>query len=138
MRACSLYQCAIVPSLLSDDRAHENESTPKTKRSGVLLALQIVHRYRSKTNVSVDILSTKITTDTNIQKYAFYNFTKRRLLYTACSACSISAIISFTFSNPTDIRIKSGPTPACANCSSVNCRCVVLAGCRQQVRISAT
>ena len=36
------------------------------------------------------------------------------------NACSISAMISSTFSIPTERRIKSGATPASRSCSSVN------------------
>ena len=38
--------------------------------------------------------------------------------YTRASACSRSAMISFTFSIPTERRIRSGATPASFNCSS--------------------
>lgn len=37
-----------------------------------------------------------------------------------CSACTISAMISSTFSIPTERRIKSGRTPAAISCSSVS------------------
>ena len=47
---------------------------------------------------------------------------------TSSSACFISAIISSTFSIPTDIRIMSGPIPQATSCSSESCLCVVEAG----------
>ena len=34
-----------------------------------------------------------------------------------------------------DKRITSGPAPAAARCSSVNCRCVVEAGCNTSERV---
>mgnify|MGYP001749204690 FL=1 len=37
-------------------------------------------------------------------------------------ACSMSAMMSSTFSIPTERRIKSGATPASRSCSSVNWR----------------
>ena len=42
--------------------------------------------------------------------------------FNACyfNACSISAMMSFAFSMPTDKRIRSGATPASISCSSVN------------------
>ena len=49
--------------------------------------------------------------------------------YILSNACSISAIISFESSIPIDKRIKSGVTPVDNCSSSVNCECVVLAGC---------
>ena len=60
------------------------------------------------------------------------------LFYTASSACARSAIKSSTSSIPTERRIRSGRTPASISCSSFSCLWVWLAGCRTQVRASAT
>ena len=42
------------------------------------------------------------------------------------------------FSRPTEKRTIPASIPAATSCSSESCRCVSLAGCRTQVRISAT
>lgn len=48
--------------------------------------------------------------------------------YALSNACARSAMMSSTFSMPTDKRIISGVTPADFCCSSFNCACVVDAG----------
>ena len=44
-------------------------------------------------------------------------------------------MMSFAFSMPTDRRIRSGATPASISCSSVNWRCVWLAGWRRSTGV---
>ena len=66
-----------------------------------------------------------------IQKHRFYPADRNGAFFSqpcyACSsACRRSAMISSTYSMPTDSRIRSGPTPAASSCSSVSWRCVVL------------
>ena len=46
----------------------------------------------------------------------------------------MSSKMSSTFSRPTDRRIMPGCPPAACSCSSVNWRCVALAGCSTHVR----
>ena len=49
-----------------------------------------------------------------------------------------SARMSLIFSMPTESRTMPGVIPALTSCSSVSWRCVELAGCSTQVRMSAT
>ncbi len=48
--------------------------------------------------------------------------------YILSSACFTSAMISSTFSSPTERRISPPSMPAAASCSSVSCLCVADAG----------
>lgn len=58
--------------------------------------------------------------------------------YTPANAWSMSAIRSAASSRPQLKRTMSGVMPQATNSSSVSWRCVLLAGCRQHVRASAT
>ena len=58
--------------------------------------------------------------------------------FTASSACDISAIRSSASSSPQEYLMRSGYTPHASSSASFICLWVALAGCRQQVRASAT
>ncbi len=61
-----------------------------------------------------------------------------RFFYKFFKLLSISAIMSLTFSSPTESLTNPGLIPQANNCSSVSCLCVALAGCKMHVLISAT
>ena len=69
-----------------------------------------------------DVLIVKGLGRGKIRGYFYRHFS------TSSRACLMSAIISSTFSIPTDMRIRSGLIPQETSCSSVNCLCVVEAG----------
>ena len=77
----------------------------------------------SKSNVTMDDLKLERRLELAMEAVRFQDLIRWGSSASPyCKACSISAMMSLTFSIPTDKRIRSGATPASRNCSSVSWR----------------